>query len=168
MGRVSAWAGAVAAVAVVALVEGCGGGAGLRPGTYRGPNELRYALTSPAQQEMPVERHRGTAEVIAAQGDLLTLRLTMFEGGDHCDLSVRRLGGDEDRHEVVPGQECASRFAFDGTPVAAVVAIDEGSAAYVDGTLRIELSGRFVADRGTPVGTVRLQGIARWSFEGRR
>jgi hypothetical protein len=154
----------------------CGGApppVGDRSGEYHGPNRLSFALTAPVQRQMPPESHRGSAVVTDARGSDVTLELRMFEGGETCRIQARRAADAtepdaEEQLQVAAGQRCASRFGYDGTPVAAVVEIQEGTVVFRPGAVRVELSGRFVADMAGEDGTNESEGIARWEFDGTR
>lgn len=157
-----------AAVLAGVVVTACGGAPPLRlsPGVFSGPNELAFVVTAPVREQMPPERHAGRAEVVSRDGETLQLRLQMFEGGDFCDLSMAQTsaaGVLPETFTAGDGQQCGSRFTYDGIPVAAIVSIDEGDARYDEDGLHVHLSGRFLAN--TAGGGV-MEGVAAWEFEG--
>jgi hypothetical protein len=160
--------GATALVVLGLGMVGCGGASHPnRSGVYRGPNVLRFALLDPIERRMPDERNQGSAEVIDDGSEYVTLELRIFDGGETpCQIRARRIGGPA--LMVQPGQRCASRFRYDGAPVAAVVQINEGTVRFTDAGMRVELSGPFVADVATNRGVVTAQGIAEWELDGYR
>ena len=160
-----------AAAIALLTISACGGAPALRlsPGVYEGPNELDFAVTAPVRRQMPPERHRGRAEVVRREAETLTLRLQMFEGGDTCELELRQTSASGEVPETfvpVDGQQCGSRFSYDGTPVAAVVSIDEGGARYDETGLHVRLSGRFLATTSSGSVPIQVEGIAAWEFDG--
>jgi len=154
------------------LTLGCGGAqaAPTRAGEYAGPNQLEFLVTAPVQRQMPPERHNGVARVTGDDGQVVTLELEMFEGGDTCAVTATRAApsGERETLTVNAGHECSSRFAYEGSPVAATVLIEQGTVRFGPGTLEVELSGEFVAEVASASGTSEVEGIARWQLDARR
>lgn len=152
------------------LLAACGGAPApstARAGEFHGPNTLEFAITSPVQRQMPPERHRGTAQVTEAEDGTLTLELRMFDDGDVCRLDASP-GPTAETFDVRAGQQCRSRFAYDGSPVAAIVEIDEGTVRFEGNGISVALRGRMLAHIGMADGPTETEGMARWSFEGVR
>lgn len=155
------------ALLAAGLGLGCGGAqtpATNHSGTYHGPNELDFLVTAPVRRQMPPEIHNGAAEVLEDTGDEVTLELRMIEGGDVCRIAATR-PTPESTLQVNPGQECRSRFAYEGAPTAAVVTIEEGTVEFGEDSVEVQLSGSFVA---ATTGATQSEGVARWRFEGTR
>lgn len=155
---------------LAAALGGCGGGQRANTtGEYRGPNQLDFELTRPVRRAMPPERHDGSAEVIDTGGTYVTLELRIFgEGETPCRVQAQRSSAEPGRFDIVRGQRCASRFRYDGRPVAALTQIDQGVAYHERGRLRIAMQGPFVADVLMNGRVVPTEGFAVWRFEGWR
>lgn len=135
-------------------------------GSYRGPNALNFALTSPLVRELPEERAYGSVEIHDAGGDRITLTVRMFADGTPCRLDAQRRGA---RAEVFPGQRCGARVTYDGAPVGVLVQVNEGYLEfYAVDSVRVALRGPFVGEVRLSAGIVPVEGVALWRFEGRR
>ncbi|HJL14281.1 MAG TPA: hypothetical protein RMH99_01425 [Sandaracinaceae bacterium LLY-WYZ-13_1] len=160
--------GPVLAALALLLPAACGGSqasTAQASGTYHGPNELDFLITSPVRRQMPPERHNGSAEVVSDDGAEVLVELRMLEGGDVCEIRATRPSPGASTLTVPAGQECRSRFSYEGAPTAAVVTIEEGTVDIGSGTLRVDLHGSFVAATS---GASQSSGIAEWEFEGTR
>lgn len=144
----------------------CGGaqGAASSGDEYSGPNELDFLVTTPVRRQMPPERHRGTARVVADDGSTLTLELRMVDQGDVCTITATRAGG---AMSVSPAQ-CESRFVYEESPTAAIVSIRDGTVTLGDRSVEVELSGDFTANVQQGEGTSQVGGVAQWNFSGTR
>jgi len=149
----------------LALV-GCGGAQGSASSgdEYSGPNELDFFVTTPVRRQMPTERHRGTARVVADDGSTLTLELRMVDQGDVCTITATHANG---AMPVAPAQ-CSSRFVYEENPTSAIVSIREGTVTLGDRSLEVELSGDFTANVQQGGDVSEVGGVAQWSFSGTR
>jgi hypothetical protein len=138
-------------------------------GDYRGPNQLDFEIRSPVRRVMPPERNQGSAEIIDSGADHVVLELRIFGDGETpCRVHARVSHVEHGRMDILPGQRCASRFRYDGRPVAAMTQIDRGIAHHDTGRLRIAMQGPFVADVLLDGRVVPVEGYAVWQFEGWR
>lgn len=163
---------------LLAALTACGGAPpppaeSPRLGQYNGPNELDFVVTAPIQRQMPHERHRGSAVVTDDTGAQVTLELRMLESGDVCRIVAQRgapasAADAPETLTVGAGQRCSSRFVYEGSPVAAIVQINEGTVTLGPGTIAVRLTGPFVANMAGADGPTELEGVARWQLDGRR